>query len=444
MDDDRRVSLSRDKVFYNTVNQTIIYTTIDRSNNSSTFTIHYISVDTRNPIITVSDGWTGGDTTTLILPTAICTDEVFVTIIGNVFDATLYATYTYTHTAIDGSRNTTVVERKYIVRDTTSPIITVLFKGVQITDYSTVNNEYGVDNEPIITPTDDSLTSVSLTHDTVFYNTVDQTIVYTDIDRSNNSSIFTINYMTVDMIAPTFVSYSDGSIDTINVPINTVYTIYKMEAIPRGLVSRESMKSTAGVKSIRTYILPSNSSGNYMFSATSNKQIVLQFPSFPNSFVNTQRSFLRFTLTTSHGKCMVLPGAPVIRRMLIRGSRDQVLEDVDQYSTLCRIMDNKRSTRRVFENTDNEDFLKIYEGLPVVSNKSTQDSVLFGNIAKNNEDFIVENVTEGIIEMVSQTKNIFTGIIHLKKFRVHLEDFDNLFWARLCDHGHAFNRINIR
>ena len=46
---------------------------------------------------------------------------------------------------------------------------------------------------------------------------------------------------------------------------------------------------------------------------------------------------------------------------------------------------------------------------------------------KNNEDFIVEKVTEGVISMVSKTKNIFTGSIHLKKITVPAEHFDSHF-----------------
>ena len=43
-----------------------------------------------------------------------------------------------------------------------------------------------------------------------------------------------------------------------------------MEAIPRGLVSREMMKMIPGIKCVRTNILPANSSGNYSWSASSN------------------------------------------------------------------------------------------------------------------------------------------------------------------------------
>jgi ATP-dependent exoDNAse (exonuclease V) alpha subunit len=45
---------------------------------------------------------------------------------------------------------------------------------------------------------------------------------------------------------------------------------------------------------------------------------------------------------------------------------------------------------------------------------------------KNNEDFIVQKVGE-TISMESQTKNIFTGIIHFKKITVQFDDFQSYF-----------------
>ena len=79
-----------------------------------------------------------------------------------------------------------------------------------------------------------------------------------------------------------------------------------MEAIPRGLVSREQMKMIPGIKCVRTNILPANSSGNYSWSASSNNRITFQIPQFPNSYVNTKRSFIRF-LRNVRNTCNGLP-----------------------------------------------------------------------------------------------------------------------------------------
>ena len=82
-----------------------------------------------------------------------------------------------------------------------------------------------------------------------------------------------------------------------------------------------------GIKCVRTNVLPANSSGNYSWSASSNNRITFQIPQFPNSYVNTKRSFIRFLLKTSSNGVLV-PQANVFRRMLLKSSRGQVLEDM--------------------------------------------------------------------------------------------------------------------
>ena len=115
-----------------------------------------------------------------------------------------------------------------------------------------------------------------------------------------------------------------------------------MEAIPRGLVSREQMKMIPGIKCVRTNILPANSSGNYSWSASSNNRITFQIPSFPNSYLNGKRSFIRFLLKTSSNGVLI-PQANIFRRMLLKSSRGQVLEDVDNIDVLSRIFQNLKS-----------------------------------------------------------------------------------------------------
>ena len=115
-----------------------------------------------------------------------------------------------------------------------------------------------------------------------------------------------------------------------------------MEAIPRGLVSRDQMKMIPGIKCVRTNILPANSSGNYSWSASSNNRITFQVPSFPNSYLSPKRSFIRFLLKTSSNGVLI-PQANIFRRMLLKSSRGTVLEDIDSYDLLCRIQQNLKS-----------------------------------------------------------------------------------------------------
>ena len=88
-----------------------------------------------------------------------------------------------------------------------------------------------------------------------------------------------------------------------------------MEAIPRGLVSRDMIKMIPGIKCLRTNILPSHHSGNHQFTSTASNKVTFQIPSFPNSYINTKRSFIRFVLKTSANGVLV-PQANPFRRLL--------------------------------------------------------------------------------------------------------------------------------
>ena len=115
-----------------------------------------------------------------------------------------------------------------------------------------------------------------------------------------------------------------------------------MEAIPRGLVSRDMIKMIPGIKCLRTNILPSHHSGNHQFTSTASNKVTFQIPSFPNSYINTKRSFIRFVLKTSANGVLV-PQANPFRRLLLKSSRGQVLEDIDNYDVLCRFFQNMKT-----------------------------------------------------------------------------------------------------
>ena len=113
-----------------------------------------------------------------------------------------------------------------------------------------------------------------------------------------------------------------------------------MEAIPRGLVSRDMI--IPGIKCLRTNILPSHHSGNHKFTSTASNKVTFQIPSFPSSYINTKRSFIRFVLKTSANGVLV-PQANPFRRLLLKSSRGQVLEDIDNYDVLCRLFQNMKT-----------------------------------------------------------------------------------------------------
>ena len=125
-----------------------------------------------------------------------------------------------------------------------------------------------------------------------------------------------------------------------------------MSAIPKGLVSRETLKQMTGIKCYRTTITPSNSSGTYEYEPTGNNRVIFDIPAFENSFINTKRSYIRFQLTatgTTSDHAVLTAGAPVFRRLLLKGNKGQVLEDIDSYDVLCRIMNNFKQTSELKE-----------------------------------------------------------------------------------------------
>jgi len=113
-------------------------------------------------------------------------------------------------------------------------------------------------------------------------------------------------------------------------------------AIPKGLVSREMLTQMSGIKSSRTSLTPTNSSGTFVPSG--NNRVIFQIPSYENSFINTKRSYIHFKLQATGANAadaILTPGAPVFRRLLLKNSRGQVLSDIDN-DVLCRLMSHKQ------------------------------------------------------------------------------------------------------
>lgn len=114
-------------------------------------------------------------------------------------------------------------------------------------------------------------------------------------------------------------------------------------AIPKALISRQMIKQMDGIKSIRTTLQPSNSSGVQSFSANSNNKVIIQIPQYPNSFINTKRSYIRFKVKSGSADDNLHDGCPIFRRMVLKNTRT-TLEDIDNYDVLCKIMENFKTT----------------------------------------------------------------------------------------------------
>jgi len=119
-----------------------------------------------------------------------------------------------------------------------------------------------------------------------------------------------------------------------------------MTALPKGLVSKQQLQMMGGIKTSRTNLLPSNASGSY--SPKSANRIIFSIPSFPNSFINTKRSYIRFKITSENNdNAIISPSLFPFKRMMLKSGRGQVLEDIDSYDVLCRIMNNLKTESTV-------------------------------------------------------------------------------------------------
>ena len=120
-----------------------------------------------------------------------------------------------------------------------------------------------------------------------------------------------------------------------------------MTALPKGLVSKQQLQMMGGIKTSRTNLLPSNASGSYTPKGAN--RVIFSIPSFPNSFINTKRSYIRFKITSEGNNAAVAAPSlfPFKRMMLKSGGRGQVLEDIDSYDVLCRIMNNLKTESTV-------------------------------------------------------------------------------------------------
>jgi len=119
-----------------------------------------------------------------------------------------------------------------------------------------------------------------------------------------------------------------------------------MTALPKGLVSKQQLQMMGGIKTSRTNLLPSNASGSY--NPKGANRVIFSIPSCPNSFINTKRSYIRFKITSEgNDAALASPSLFPFKRMMLKSGRGQVLEDIDSYDVLCRIMNNLKTESTV-------------------------------------------------------------------------------------------------
>ena len=111
-------------------------------------------------------------------------------------------------------------------------------------------------------------------------------------------------------------------------------------AVPQQLLS---LPKVSGLKGIETKIIkinPTNASSSTKFSTSTNDRITFSIPAYKNGFFNPQRSFLQFHVKTYAATSVMANGIPVFNRMVLRTGNGVVIEDIQDYAVIQRILNN--------------------------------------------------------------------------------------------------------
>ena len=111
-------------------------------------------------------------------------------------------------------------------------------------------------------------------------------------------------------------------------------------AVPQQLLSLPKVEGLKGIETRIHRIHPTNSTGASTFAPDSTNRLTFSIPAYKNGFLNNQRSYLSFKVNTNAATTALAPGAPVFNRLVVRTGNGQVIEDIQNYSTIQRILSN--------------------------------------------------------------------------------------------------------
>ena len=115
-----------------------------------------------------------------------------------------------------------------------------------------------------------------------------------------------------------------------------------MSAVPRQIVGLvPKVKGLKGIKPVIHSVYPVNSSGTTEFRYDGNNQIIVNFPAFQNSWLDVSKTYLRFNFKSDDG-CFPVNGVHPFSRLQLRVG-NQVVEDIQNYSTIARMLSNMES-----------------------------------------------------------------------------------------------------
>ena len=123
-------------------------------------------------------------------------------------------------------------------------------------------------------------------------------------------------------------------------------------AVPQQLLSLPKVEGLKGIETRIHRIHPTNSTGASTFSPDATNRLTFSVPAYKNGFLNPQRSYLSFKVNTDASTTALAPGAPVFNRLVIRTGNGQVIEDIQNYSTIQRILSNFEDGNKKFHRAE--------------------------------------------------------------------------------------------
>ena len=123
-------------------------------------------------------------------------------------------------------------------------------------------------------------------------------------------------------------------------------------AVPQQLLSLPKVEGLKGIETRIHRIHPTNSTGASTFSPDATNRLTFSIPAYKNGFLNPQRSYLSFKVKTDAATTALAPGAPVFNRLVIRTGNGQVIEDIQNYSTIQRILSNFEDGNKKFHRAE--------------------------------------------------------------------------------------------
>lgn len=115
-------------------------------------------------------------------------------------------------------------------------------------------------------------------------------------------------------------------------------------SLPNEIRSIPLIMGNDSVECTKIKLLPANATGNTAFTATTNNRVVFNIPAYPNSFINPKRSYISFkgkvASTVALDKARFVDGLPVIERLVLRAGNGVILEDIQDYYLIERILNS--------------------------------------------------------------------------------------------------------